>query len=212
MRRLLDSGAFPIHARLPPERTLANELGISRGLLRSTLAQLEAEGRIWRHVGQGTFVGGRAPGTKSEIALISNRTSPAEVFEARLAIEPQCASYAALHATLDDINHISHCIQKMDRAPNKTNYFRWDATLHRAIVEATHNTLLLDLYDAISSTRDQLVWCELFHAADPDDVGMERVRQQHHAILEAIRRRNAATAARRMRQHIEDVRDLLLRS
>jgi DNA-binding FadR family transcriptional regulator len=211
IRRLIDSGEFPINTRLPAERMLARQLGISRGLLRDMLAKLEAEGRIWRHVGQGTFVGGRAPNTKSEVALISNRTSPAEVFEARLAIEPQCASHAALRATSDDISHIAHCIQKMDRAPNNSNYFRWDATLHRAIAEAARNSLLLDLYDAVNSTREQFVWSEMYHAS-MDQERREKTREQHHGIADAIRRRNAATAARITRQHIEDVRSFLLYS
>jgi DNA-binding FadR family transcriptional regulator len=211
IRRLLDSGEFPINTRLPPERELARQIGVSRGLLRDMLAKLEAEGRIWRHVGQGTFVGGHPPGTKGEIALISNKTSPAEVFEARLALEPQCASYAALRATNDDINHISYCVQKMDRAPNTSNYFRWDATLHRAIAEAARNNLLLNLYDAVTSTRQQLVWSEMFHAS-MDQVRRDKTRQQHHDIVEAIRRRNAATASQLMRQHIEDVRSFLLHS
>lgn len=211
IRRLLESGEFPINTRLPPERELARQIGISRGLLRDMLAKLEAEGRIWRHVGQGTFVGGHAPGTKGEIALISNKTSPAEVFEARLAIEPQCASYAALRATSDDINHIGYCVQKMDRAPNNSNYFRWDATLHRAIAEAARNILLLNLYDAVNSTREHLVWSEMFHAS-MDQARRTRTREQHHDIVQAICRRNAATASRLMRQHIEDVRSFLLHS
>jgi DNA-binding FadR family transcriptional regulator len=211
IRRLLDSGEFPISTRLPPERELARQIGVSRGLLRDILAKLEAEGRIWRHVGQGTFVGGHAPGTQGEIALISNKTSPAEVFEARLAIEPQCASYAALRATNDDINHISYCVQKMDRAPNTSNYFRWDATLHRAIAEASRNMLLLNLYDAVNSTREQFVWSEMFHAS-MDRARRDKTREQHHGIVEAIRRRNAATASRLTRQHIEDVRSFLLHS
>ncbi len=211
IRGLLDGGEYPVNTRLPPERDLARRIGVSRGLLRDILAKLEAEGRIWRHVGQGTFVGGRGPSTKGEIALISNRTSPAEVFEARLAIEPQCASYAALRATSDDIAHIQHCVRKMDRAPNSSNYFRWDATLHRAIAEAAHNNLLLNLYDAVNATREQIVWTNMFHAS----MGIERREKtcaQHHAIVDAIVRRNAATAARLTRQHIEDVRRYLLDS
>lgn len=214
IRRLIENGEYPVNSRLPPERELARQLGVSRGLLRDFLAKLEAEGRIWRHVGQGTFVGGRAPNPKNEMAVIGGRTSPAEVFEARLAIEPQCASYAALRATTADVSHIQNCVRKMDRAPNTSNYFRWDATLHRAIAEAAHNTLLLELFDTVNATRTHVAWAELFHSAMSINRGdaREQTRQQHHAIVDAIARRNAATAARLTRQHIEDVRSYLLHS
>lgn len=211
IRALLDGGEFPVNTRLPPERVLARKIGVSRGLLRDILAKLEADGRIWRHVGQGTFVGGRGPSTKAEMALVSNRTSPAEVFEARLAIEPQCASYAALRATSDDIAHLQHCVRKMDRAPNRSNYFRWDATLHRAIAEAAHNNLLLNLYDAVNATRERVVWTNMFYTSAAI-ARREMAAAQHHSIVEAITRRNVATAARLTRQHIEDVRRYMLDS
>jgi DNA-binding FadR family transcriptional regulator len=201
-----------VNSRLPPERELARKLGLSRGLLRDILAKLEAEGRIWRHVGQGTFVGGRASQSRDEMALISNRSNPAEVFEARLAIEPQCASFAALRATADDISRLQHCFQKMERAPNTSNYFRWDSTLHRVIAEAAHSSLLLHLFDAVNATREQVFWSELFRKSMTVVDRRDIIYLQHEGIVEAIVRRNPATAERLARQHIEDVRAHLLNS
>ncbi|SDT11292.1 transcriptional regulator, GntR family [Bradyrhizobium canariense] len=217
VRRLLDGGIYPVNSRLPPERELAGKLGISRGLLRDILAKLEAEGRIWRHVGQGTFVGGRAPQSRDEMALISKRSNPAEVFEARLAIEPQCASFAALRATADDISRLQHCFQKMERAPNSSNYFRWDSTLHRVIAEAAHSNLLLHLFDAVNATREQVFWSDLYRTAMAIDGRGTADRRatayrQHADLVEAIVRRNPATAERLARKHIEDVRTYLLNS
>ena len=74
--------------RLPPERELAEELGVSRGTLRKALADLEVEGLIWRHVGRGTFVGNRPVETVQDLGEVTRRTNPAGVMEARLRWSP----------------------------------------------------------------------------------------------------------------------------
>ena len=61
----LSSDRYPLHSRLPPERQLCELLQVSRTALRNGLEELEREGRIWRHVGKGTFVGGRPQSVQS---------------------------------------------------------------------------------------------------------------------------------------------------
>src|SRR5689334_8011621 len=79
-------------AKLPTERELARRCALRRNAVRRTLAQLEAEGAITRHVGRGTFLAGPAPHEPGQIATDSvSHTSPAELMEARLAVEPALA-------------------------------------------------------------------------------------------------------------------------
>ena len=87
------------NGRLPPERELAQALGVTRAELRKALAKLESEGQLWRHVGKGTFVGSRPIDNLADVAGMARRTNPAEVMRARLAIEPEIARLAALNAT-----------------------------------------------------------------------------------------------------------------
>src|SRR6266436_4503913 len=61
----LSSDRYPLHSRLPPERQLCELLEVSRTALRNGLEEPEREGRIWRHVGKGTFVGGRPQSVQS---------------------------------------------------------------------------------------------------------------------------------------------------
>ena len=84
-------------ARLPPESQLAEELGVSRGTLRHALADLEAEGLIWRHVGRGTFIGNRPVDTVQDLSAVTRRTNPAVVMEARLSLEPEPPQLARPH-------------------------------------------------------------------------------------------------------------------
>ena len=92
--------------RLPPERTLADTLATSRPALRKALAVLEAEGRILRQVGRGTFT--TTPPTQDFVGLaaLTARTSPHDAMMARLALEPELANLAALHATPLDIRQL----------------------------------------------------------------------------------------------------------
>ncbi len=104
------------NAKLPPERELADLLGVSRGELRKALAMLEQQGEVWRHVGKGTFLGARPVAEISSVAAIAAQTNPAEVMRARLAVEPEVAREAALHATAEDIHDLRRCLVGARRA------------------------------------------------------------------------------------------------
>ena len=216
LRRLLGGDRYPLNSRLPAERKLAVELGVGRSALREGLAMLEAEGKIWRHVGKGTFVGGRPITTSSDLSLVSRLTSPAEVLEVRLFIEPRIANLAAINATAADIAHMHRCLSKIEncfRGPNSKRagrvFDQWDGTLHRAIAEAAHNELLLALFDAINAVRSQTAWGRLQEKAMTR--GRHRVYcQQHRAFVEAIAERDPNRAEVSMWDHIVAVQKNLL--
>ena len=97
---MLRENRFQPQSRLPSERELAKQLAVSRMSLRTGLERLEADGRIWRHVGQGTFVGPRPEMPPKQLGFITANTSPAEVLEARLTdlteAPPRVGELAAL--------------------------------------------------------------------------------------------------------------------
>ena len=211
LNKLLASDRYPVNSRLPAERQLSADLGLSRRALREGLAILEAEGRVWRHVGKGTFVGSR-PLRQAQIpGVVSQHTSPAEILEVRILIEPRIASLAAIRAKADDIAHMQRCLDKLDgylrrdvSADQGRIYDKWDGTLHQAVAEATQNALLIALYEVINSLRSLYVWERLQTAA------LTRKRwhlygKQHRAFVEAIAGRDPAAAERHMRQHLETV-------
>lgn len=208
IRSMLDSGRFPNGSRLPPERELALEFDVSRSLLRRVLDLLEAEGRIWRHVGQGTFVGSRPANTSTDLALISSLTSPAEVMEVRLVLEPRMARLAALRANAEDIEHLRYCLERTETSPNYANYGRWDATLHRAIAAAARNVLMLALFDAVNSVRQQPGWASLWQSALTPE-RQTTYKNEHHAIVDAIARRDGSGAEAAMRKHLDTVAHFL---
>jgi DNA-binding FadR family transcriptional regulator len=106
VRELIDGGAFGASGRLPAERALANGIGISRRALRQALDVLEAEGRITRQQGRGTFVADARAGTHDLVLQLAKVTNPVDTLEVRLAIEPPQARLAALRATRCDIEKL----------------------------------------------------------------------------------------------------------
>lgn len=209
LRAYLAQGKFPPATRLPPERELAETLGVSRGDLRKALAVLEDQGELWRHVGKGTFIGARPMGDLSSVVNISDRTNPAEVMRARLVIEPELAREAALHATADDVRALRHCASSARTAETWRQYENWDNRLHRAIAQASRNALLLAVFDTINAVRRAVVWGRLRDdlARPPAD---HHSFADHDAIVDAIEERNLGAAANRMRLHLQRVEARLL--
>lgn len=199
---------FTHNARLPPERRLSEVFGVSRAELRRALAGLEADGLIWRHVGRGTFIGARPVHNLDDVTFLGQLASPAQVLEARLAIEPELARLAALHGVSGDCDAIRACAERARAAGDWRSYEAWDNKLHHAIAKATKNKLLIFLFDTLNVVRRSIVW------------GQERTTErppadhesfdQHDAIVAAIATHDPAAAAAAMRDHLRSVRERVL--
>lgn len=208
-RAYLAQRKLPPGTRLPPERELCEILGVSRGDLRKALAILENRGELWRHVGKGTFVGARPVSDLVSVGAIAAQTSPAEVMRARLAIEPEIAREAALHANAGDIRMLHLCLAGARGSETWRQYESWDNRLHRAIAEAAHNALLIAVFDTINAVRRTVVWGRLREdgSRPPAD---HHSFAEHEAIVLAVEERDIRAAADRMRLHLRNVQAHLL--
>jgi DNA-binding FadR family transcriptional regulator len=205
LRVRIDSGEYADGARLPPERDLAADFGVSRAAVRKVMSVLEAEGRIWRHVGRGTFVGTRPPQDAPNLAAITRSTHPEEVIEVRLLLEPHIAGLAARRATAGDIEAMTRAIQRSKTAADVAEFELWDGAYHRAMAEAAHNTLLQGLFDAINAIRQEEIWGRLKEASLTGARKQAYIRQ-HTDCLDAIRDRDPGRAEALMRDHLETVK------
>lgn len=209
LRAYLAQAKLPEDGRLPPERELAGALGVSRAELRKALEVLEAEGQLWRHVGKGTFIGGRPLDTFADISALARRSNPAEVMRARLTIEPELARTAAFMATPADISEMRACLTRSRQVETWRQYEGWDTRLHRTIAEATHNSLLLGLFDTLNAVRRAVTWGRLRTVPvkpAPDHHSFD----EHERIVEAIEIRDMVGAAAAMRSHLQTVERKLL--
>jgi len=209
LRAFLAQAPLSVDSRLPPERDLCRQLGVSRGELRKALATLEAEGQLWRHVGKGTFIGTRPIESLADLSKTTSRTNPAEVMQTRLLIEPEIARLAALNATAADIAEMQTCMNRSRIAATWRQYESWDNRLHRIIAESTRNTLLLAMFDTLNAVRRAVVWGRLRAnrtKPDPDHHSFA----EHEDIVGAIAERDMERAAQSMRRHLQTVERNLL--
>lgn len=209
LRAYLAQNRQPENARLPSERVLCEVLGVSRGELRKSLAILEAEGAIWRHVGKGTFLGARPVQELSTVGGIADLTNPREVMRARLLFEPLLAGEAALNASAADFEEMGRCLVAARRVESWRQYENWDNRLHRAVAEAAGNPVLLALFDLLNAVRRTVVWGRLRPQPErpPTD---HHSFAEHEAIVAAIRERDVAGATGAMRAHLVRVAQKLI--
>ncbi|WP_112661566.1 FadR/GntR family transcriptional regulator [Microvirga flavescens] len=213
LRALLDDLSGSEDRQLPPERGLAQQIGVGRRSLRRALDVLEAEGRIWRHQGKGTFLGPRPLSAESGFEALSSRTTPLDVMEARLEIEPALARLAALRASNGDIERMEHLARKTatSAATDTDNRELWDGAFHRAIAEAAGNSLLFAFLDTINQIRQDSTWRRLREQARSPQ-GEQTYVHYHHRIVTAIAARDGDAAEKAMREHLETVRASLIKS
>ncbi|MEM9248765.1 MAG: FadR/GntR family transcriptional regulator [Pseudomonadota bacterium] len=205
LRQYLATEGFAHSDRIPAERQLAAEFHVSRAVLRKALTKLEDDGLIWRHVGRGTFVGPRPVHNLNDLAYLKDVARPSQLIEARIAIEPELARLASLHAVSTDFAQMREWAERSRRAPDWRSYEASDTNLHNAIARATKNKLLIHLFDELNTVRRAIVWNQQRTTSKPakDHFSFD----QHDAIVDAIENHDPAEAALRMRDHLRSVRD-----
>jgi DNA-binding FadR family transcriptional regulator len=209
LRRMLEAGDYPMNSRLPPERELCEKFGVKRAVLRKALAKLEGDGHIWRHVGKGTFVGSPPSGLLADMSSLASRTNPAQVMQARLAVEPELARLAALNATAADIAEMRRCLRGTRQAREWRTYELWDNRLHREIARASSNVCLLAVFDLLNAVRRDVAWKRLRKTELNHD---HHSFCEHDTLVDLIEERDTEAAAALMRDHLRSVRRDLLAS
>jgi GntR family transcriptional regulator, uxu operon transcriptional repressor len=199
--------------RLPTERQLAALLGVTRTMVRHALAVLEAEGRISREVGRGTFL--RATDTRPAAsradrdAARSDDVGPADVMAARRLIEPQVLPLVVAWATTRDFDEMRRCLDGGATAQSAEEFEVWDFALHHAIVAASRNQLVLRMYRAVERARKGEIWGSLKRRND----SRERravYQDDHRQLVDALCARELARAVELMDAHLARVEENLL--
>ncbi|MGH6932296.1 MAG: FadR/GntR family transcriptional regulator [Dongiaceae bacterium] len=207
IRQAIQEGVYSHGEKLPAERQLADAFGTSRTTVRMALDQLEQERLVTRRVGSGTFANYRPQGGSGDIA---EQTSPLELIEVRLALEPHMTRLAVLNATARDIDRLAEVMGRLDGASNDTEGFTlWDEAFHLAIAECTRNPLLVAVYRQINDVRSHSQW----NAMKDKVLTGERItdyNRQHRSLFEAIRSRDVEAAVAIITNHLHQARRQLL--
>lgn len=199
--------------KFPPERVLSSQLGISRAELRKALALLEANGTIVRNVGRGTFLKLASKSNASDFNIakqLAEVTSPHNAMMARLALEPEIAGFAAIHASPRHLSEARNLCERMRLSQDWHEYESLDSRFHELIAIASGNPVLTELHRIVNAVRISVVWSRLDLPQDgppPDYHSFD----EHDAILNALDKRDRVSATNAMRAHLKSVRATLLK-
>lgn len=200
------SGRIPVGVKLPGERELSEQFDTSRGSVRRVLAALHEAGWITRAGGSGTFASRPAhENTPVEsFELPAQQTSPAELMEARLLIEPLMPALIVRNATRADFERMHECLVKSEQAQALEEFEHWDAALHEALARATHNRFFLQVLDLTNRVRRQDDWGTLKRNSLTPQRRAEYERQ-HREIVAALEDRNAEQARNALVAHLAQI-------
>lgn len=207
LRGAITDGIYAYGDRLPPEREIARSFGSSRTTVRKALRQLEQRSFVRRKVGSGTFVVHDSGHDGREIADI---TSPLELIDVRLAVEPHIVRLALMHGTARDIEAMAEALRALEQTGTDREHFtQWDQRFHMALANATHNPLMVWIYGQINEVRGHTQWSKVKDKVlTPPRIA--EYNAGHRAIFEAVQERDAETAVDLINRHLcEARRDLV---
>jgi DNA-binding FadR family transcriptional regulator len=193
-------------ARLPSERAISREYGVSRQMARSALNKLADEGGIERRRGSGSYAfGDRTPSMDGAATDAVHDAGLIDVIEMRRMFDPMIAELATARATKKDLAILDERIAELKQTRSSSEYKRASYKMLLAVAKCTRNPLLIASYQLLVDARESLGWGQLQDLSYTEALRKKRVAN-HVRLVEAIRSRSRAEAVSIV---MESLRDLL---
>jgi DNA-binding FadR family transcriptional regulator len=204
----IESGAIPVGERLPSERDLAEQFGVSRPTIREAMIALELAGQVEIRTGSGVYVKNNV--AKTSAVAQEDVPGPIELLEARYFIESDAAALAAERATKKEISALKQAFEAM-RVENRSAALHEEADerFHMLIARATRNSAIHGAVAQLWQLRRTSRMSVFFHDKLRER-GIKPVIDDHRVILEMIRARDPEGARRAMRAHLQNVIDVIV--
>ena len=204
LRTLIQSGEFVAGSRLPAERDLAKQLGVSRPSVREALIALEVEGWVEVRTGSGVYVLDRAQHTQSaEKTIATTEWGPLELIRARRVVEGEMAAIAALQAKRKHIDAMRQALADMARdASAGVLPLEGDRAFHSAIVESTGNVVLVETVHSFWDSRRGPLFTRLGGYFETVQSWRSAIAE-HTTILDAIAAHDGPAARAAMHTHMD---------
>jgi GntR family transcriptional repressor for pyruvate dehydrogenase complex len=210
IHQLIVNGVLQPGDRLPPERDLAAKFGVSRSSIRDALRTLEAMGIAESHHGTGTVVRELSVDSLAvplASLLVRKGHLVAELLDVRWMIEPALASRAAANATKEEIQRLDDILQRQrDKMRRGEETIEEDSEFHYVIALAAGNSVVLKILDVLM---------DLLRESRARSLQVPGRREHSYAghlrILRAIKRGDATAAASAARQHLKEIKKIVMR-
>jgi DNA-binding FadR family transcriptional regulator len=208
----LRSRALRAGQRLPTERALSEQYGLSRSTVRRVLMEFKRRKLITQTVGSGTYVADDVQQILAEWPVAQGVTasvSPAELMAARLVLEPALIDMVIGNATAADFARMDDCNQQAEGATTLEDFEHWDAALHEAIAVAAHNGFIASVFRLMNEARAQGEWGALKRRSATPERRLVYQRE-HRELVAALKDRDAERARRACLGHLLNVRTNML--
>jgi GntR family transcriptional repressor for pyruvate dehydrogenase complex len=206
LEQLIASRRLPPGARLPAERDLATQLGVSRNSVREAVHELELKRLVERRSGRGTQVLDRQSNASGSLLneMAADERDLLEIMDFRLAVEPPIAALAADRSTRGNLTRMSRLLDEMADEKRPARVAELDQRFHAAVANATHNRLLVRLH-AVSSEWLRQSRREALQSRQRRAASLSG----HRRIYDAIRARDPDAAHAAMTDHVQQVRNII---
>ncbi|WP_371380961.1 FadR/GntR family transcriptional regulator [Sporomusa aerivorans] len=204
LREFIDCGSLSAGDKLPSERELGEQLGVSRSVLREALRVVESQGLITMIQGKGAYV--RKPGIGTVIEPVQRLIKDgsitlANLMQARSVIEPEVARIASINITQEQIAKLEQdCREMIKYLDFPEKYLEADTNFHRRLAEATGNPVLIIMMWPLINLFAGFV--PLFYERPGTP---QKVFAAHEDLLNALKSHDSEGAASLMQAHLEDV-------
>ena len=204
LRTLITAGEFTPGSRLPAERDLAKQLGVSRPSVREALIALEVEGWVEVRTGSGVYVLDRTQHTQSaEKTIATTEWGPLELIRARRVVEGEMAAIAALQAKRKHLDAMRQALADMARdASAGVLPLEGDRAFHSAIVESTGNVVLVETVHSFWDSRRGPLFTRLGGYFETVQSWRSAIAE-HTTILDAIAAHDGPAARAAMHTHMD---------
>lgn len=199
--------------RLPSERVLAEQLGVSRATVREAIRSLEMIGLVNCRQGEGNFVAESFDNTLTEplsVMFLLNNGNVMEIHELRRAVEVEAAKLAARNATLTHIENLNGILSSIESGEDESVNANLDKQFHYQIAFASNNSLIREVLNSATTLIEDFIK-DLRIAILNDLDRAESINTQHRAIYEAIKNRDTDSAGEAMLSHMNFIEDYVNR-
>lgn len=206
----LRAGRWRAGERLPTERSLSDQFSLSRGSVRKVLQDLRTLGLIEQTVGSGTYVSDGAAAVIHTLPAPRGvpQSSPAELMEARIALEPAVLELVIAHATAADFQRMEECCERAEAAETLEEFEHWDGMLHAVIASASRNSFITGVFSLMNQVRAQTEWGALKRRSVTPQRRLQ-YQQEHRRLVQAIKERDLEAARAAAVAHLVRVRSNL---